>query len=98
MDGYVGIDVSKARLDMLLMMDRQRASQQFTNMTPGFEKLDSWLKRRAKPEALHICLEATGQYSEAVAEFLVGKGYRVSVVNPARIKAYAMSKLQRNKT
>jgi transposase len=33
-----------------------------------------------------------------VAEFLVQAGYRVSVVNPARIKGYADSQLQRNKT
>jgi transposase len=43
-------------------------------------------------------LEATGAYSEAVAEFLHGRGHRVSVVNPLRIKGFAKSDLKRNKT
>jgi transposase len=46
----------------------------------------------------HVCLEATGQYGDGVAEYLHEKGCMVSVVNPARIKHYACSKLRRNKT
>jgi transposase len=33
-----------------------------------------------------------------LANFLVAKGYSVSVVNPAKIKAYAKSELSRAKT
>jgi transposase len=98
MDGYVGMDVGKERLDVLLIQGAQRAGQHCTNTTPGFGKLDGWLKRRLEPEQVHICLEATGPYAEAVAEYLVAQGYVVSVVNPARIKGYAASQLQRNKT
>jgi transposase len=47
---------------------------------------------------LHACLEATGSYSDAVAVFLHEQGYRVSIVNPLRIKGYAQSNLRRNKT
>jgi len=43
-------------------------------------------------------MEATGQYGEALAEYLYQQGWQVSVINPARIKAYANSKLRRNKT
>ena len=32
-----------------------------------------------------------------MAETLHQRGYRVSVVNPARVKAYAASQMQRNK-
>jgi transposase len=49
-------------------------------------------------KALHACLEATGYYGDDVAQFLHEAGYRVSVVNPARIKGYADSRLSRNKT
>ncbi len=45
-----------------------------------------------------MCLEATGQYGERVAECLHQQGYPVSVVNPARIKAFGQSQLRRNKT
>ena len=46
----------------------------------------------------HLCLEATGPYSEQVALALVGFGWIVSVVNPARLKGFAQSELARNKT
>ncbi len=40
MNGYVGIDVSKDRLDVLSLHDEQRAGQHFTNRPTGFSKLD----------------------------------------------------------
>ena len=43
-------------------------------------------------------MEATGHYSEPIAEFLYNAGYRVSVVNPFPIKAFRMSKMIRQKT
>jgi transposase len=43
-------------------------------------------------------LEATGHYSEGVAEALYTAGYPVSVVNPARVRGYADAQLRRNKT
>jgi transposase len=51
-----------------------------------------------KAETVHVCLEATGSYGEAVAAYLHHQGYTVSVVNPARIKGYAASQMLRNKT
>lgn len=98
MDGYVGIDVSKERLDVLLVQGEKREGQHFTNTATGHAKLHGWLSRRLKAEQVHVCLEATGSYGEAVAEYLYGQGYTVSVVNPARIKGYAASVMQRNKT
>lgn len=43
-------------------------------------------------------MEATNIYWEGLANYLYEQGYRVSVVNPARIIGFAMSQLQRNKT
>ena len=43
-------------------------------------------------------MEATGNWGLDLAAFLHGRGVRVSVVNPARIKAYGESELSRNKT
>lgn len=49
-----------------------------------------------------VVLEATGPYSEAAATALADAaadaGWRVSVVNPARVKGFAQSQLSRNKT
>ena len=43
-------------------------------------------------------MEATGAYWEALALYLHGLEQQVSVVNPARIKAFAQSELLRTKT
>jgi transposase len=43
-------------------------------------------------------MEASGNFEEAIARRLHENGYRVSVVNPRRIKGYASSQLQRTKT
>ncbi len=43
-------------------------------------------------------MEATNVYWEALAQFLVEHDVTVHVVNPARIKGYAISQMLRNKT
>ena len=43
-------------------------------------------------------MEATGNYSNNIAEFLYNNGHEVHVVNPVCIKAFAKSKLIRTKT
>jgi transposase len=98
MKGDVGIEVSKGRLDVLLVRADKREGQHFTNTPTGHEKLHGGLARREKPEAVQVCLEATGSYGEAVAAYLYQPGYTVSVVNPARRKGYAASQMRRNKT
>jgi transposase len=98
MTSYLGIDVSKARLDAVLLREGQSAeAAQFANSRPGFNRLRHFLKKR-RVEQVHVCLEATGSYGDELAWFLHEAGYSVSVVNPARIKAYADSRLSRNKT
>ena len=56
-----------------------------------------WLKKHGSKHA-HIALEATGIYGELLAETMHQRSYAVSVINPARIKAYGDSRMQRNKT
>jgi transposase len=97
MNAWVGIDVSKATLDVVLLRPQDQQHTQVSNDKTGFRTLENFLKKRC-PAKAHVCLEATGLYGDAVAEFLHGRGYGVSVVNPARIKAYGDSQLKRNKT
>lgn len=97
MSAWVGIDVSKASLDVVLVRATDSQSTQVDNSKAGFRTLENFLKKRC-PHKAHVCLEATGLYGDAVAEFLHERGYTVSVVNPARIKAYGDSQLKRNKT
>jgi transposase len=98
MMNVLGIDLAKPTFDVtLLSEDGQRRHQQFPNNHNGFDKLLRWLKKLSITE-LHACMEATNVYWEAMALCLFQQGYTVSVVNPARIKGFAMSTMQRNKT
>ncbi len=47
---------------------------------------------------VHVCMEATGAYHEALALFLHDQGVLVSVVNPLQVKRFAESNMVRNKT
>lgn len=93
----LGIDVAKKKLDAALMFDGKTLKRKFDNSLKGFNLMQGWLAS-LHIERVHACLEATGTYGEGVAEFLHEKGHRVSVVNPFRIKSYALSDLRRNKT
>jgi transposase len=95
----VGMDVSKRTLDIAVLANNKIKSKVFSNTRAGHQELSHWLLERGhEPTATHICMEATGPYSEVVATVLVEAGWRVSVVNPARIKGFAQSELARNKT
>lgn len=95
---HLGIDVAKAKLDCALRLSNGKYKHKVVdNNRNGFTALTEWLD---KQDALspHVCMEATGVYWEAVAEFLADKGWTVSVVNPAQIKAFGASRLVRTKT
>lgn len=95
----VGVDVSKRKLDIALLINNKTKSKVFNNTPAGHRELMQWLLERGTNQVnTHICLEATGPYSETVAIALVEAGWKISVVNPARIKGFAQGELARNKT
>lgn len=94
----VGIDVSKAKLDVCLLSETgETAYQQVANTTAGYEQLHTWLQQHC-PQLLPVCLEATGIYSQPPAQYLYQHHYPVSVVNPAPVKAFAAALMKRHKT
>jgi transposase len=93
----LGIDVAKATCDAALLIDGQLLPRSCTMTAQGFEALHAWIVKHGV-EQVHACLEATGAYGAALALFLSEAGYVVSIVNPARIAAYAKSRLARTKT
>jgi transposase len=97
MASFLGLDLAKETFHACLLSDRSDAKKVFTNTPRGFEQLTAWLKNRHAAD-VHICMEATGAYWEALALHLHGLEWCVSVVNPARIKAFAQSELLRTKT
>lgn len=97
MSNILGIDVSKDKLDLVLLNEEGKFHKVINNNLVGFKAMEKWLVSN-HVDRVHVCLEATGQYGDAVSEYLFGQGHDVSVVNPARIKRYGESKLHRNKT
>jgi len=96
-ENFLGIDISKDKIDVTLLESSKSQSAIFSNDLSGFKTLRRWLRRRGVKQ-LHACMEATGRYGDELAFYLFEQDFQVSVVNPARIKKYAESKLQRNKT
>jgi transposase len=95
---HLGIDVAKAKLDCALRLaDNKYKHKVVENNQNGFIKLTEWLAKQGAVN-VHVCMEATGVYWEAAAEFLAGNKMTVSVVNPAQIKAFGASRLVRTKT
>ena len=94
----VGIDVSKKKLDVVLLIDGKIKAKVVENCAKGHQTLIDWLGKSKVPlSALHVCMEATGVYSEPPALALHQAGLKVSVVNPACIKGFGHSENIRNK-
>jgi len=93
----LGIDIAKASYEVALLVEGRTQTAHFANAPDQFEQLTAWLQRHHAPQ-VHACLEATGRYGDALAAYLHATGQIVSRINPARARAYARSKLTRNKT
>jgi len=94
----VGIDVSKLKLDVTVLLERNKEKHKvFSNNKDGFGEITKWFDQLGIQKA-HVCLEATGSYGESVSLYLYQQGHTVSIVNPARIKAYGKSEGSRAKT
>ena len=94
---WLGIDIAQATFEVCLLQAQPSVRGTFENNPAGFAKLDHWLKKR-HVGPVHACLEATGRYSEGLAEHLYAAGHTVSIINPARLKAFGQASLVRTKT
>jgi len=90
MDIICGCDISSKWVDVSL---EGKSAKRFEQTREGFGALADY----AKGSSL-VVMEATGAYHVALADFPVGRGFAVSVVNPARASAYSAAVGQRNKT
>lgn len=98
---FLGVDVSKSKLDAALLLENDKyKSKVFANDPRGFEALLTWLRSLLPQglESLHICMESTGSYHEGLACALNDAGLAVSVVNPLLVKRFAEANRLRNKT
>lgn len=90
---FVGIDVSKDRLDVHVSPRGEAFAVARTGK--GLEELVTRLRSRSP--AL-IAVEATGGFETIVAAALAGAGLRLVVVNPAQVRAFAQALGKRAKT
>ena len=97
MDRIIGIDISKQDFVVAILTEKKPIIKKFFNNDQGFCKLLKCFQT-LKIDQAKICMEATGRYGEKLANFLYELKYKVSVVNPACIKAFANTNLSRNKT
>jgi transposase len=94
----IGIDVSKAHLDVAIQgLKAKPLHRQFPYTQAGQSLLVQWLNQH-RVHGVPVCLEATGRYSISIALTLYEAGYPVSLENPARTKHFARSLMTRQKT
>ena len=90
---YCGIDVSKKKLDVMLLAQEKFHYKVVDNSNDGVIFLQEWIKSKLEKDAfVHFCMEATNVYHELLAfSLLENKNFKVSVVNPRIVKAFAKS-------
>jgi transposase len=90
---YVGIDVSKSRLDVAVMGENQE--KQVCNSQAAIKELVRWMLE-LQPKL--IVVEATGGYEEKLVLALFEAGLPVALVSPQRVRQYARAKGRLAKT
>jgi transposase len=90
---FVGIDVSKAQLDVAMRPTGEK--QSFTNDKVGIKAL---VKRLAKLQPTLIVLEATGGYERLAMRALISVELPAVMVNPRQVRDFAKATGQLAKT
>jgi transposase len=94
----LGLDIAKRAVDAeLLLPSGKRKQKRFPNTPEGHRDLLAWCRKQGAP-LVHACMEATGTYGLALAQFLHDQEQRVSVLNPKKLVHAAKSRLSRGKT
>ena len=87
---YVGVDILKDKVEICLLVGDKGAHKIYKNNKVGWD-----FNKKLMP---FVCMEATGKYHLGLATYMYNHGYKVSVVNPFKIKSFRNTKLLRNKT
>ena len=82
----VGIDVAKDKVDACIRASGLR--QAFPNTAQGHRKLVAWLRKHKVSKAV---MEASGGYERAWARVLREAGIEVRIVDPKRVRSFALS-------
>lgn len=80
----IGVDVSKARLDVVVF--GEEAFRQFDNTAAGVRRLVAWLAKRG---GVRVVVEATGGYEEALLQGCSEAGLWIARINPRQARDFA---------
>ncbi len=94
---YLGIDVSKATLDVSDASGVSRLSS-VANSRPGIRKVIKWATKGDHEGELQFVIEPTSTYHHVLLDELSNSNIAFTVINPARTKAYSNSLGKRAKT
>ena len=83
----VGVDLAKSKFDFAFLQDKRVIHDVLPNDAAGAQALHQWLAARHIEQA-HICMEATDTYGDDLAAGFHALGHRVSILNPAVLKAF----------
>lgn len=98
---YLGMDVSKEKLDCCLLHDAaetKRKDKVVANSPSGLATLLCFVEKEGiPPDELHVVMEGTGVYHQLAAETLCDAGVTVSIANPAQVKDFGRGMAVRTK-
>lgn len=83
----VGIDVSKATLDVFIISSSLKKHQKFTNSPSGIRKIQAFLDSCKVKPTDQIVFESTGDY-HLLAAHTLSKRFNIKVVNPLLAKRH----------
>jgi transposase len=85
---YIGVDVSKLKLDARLIGPKGDHHKQVPNTPRGIDDLHRWTLSRTNGVVPIYVMESTGSYHMLPAAILHGLGGRVAVLNPRRARDF----------
>jgi transposase len=86
---YVGVDVSKDRLDVCLRWSEPESREEVFAVAHDEAGIDTLVSRLVVEPPVLVILEATGGFERAVVGVLAAEGLPVAVVNPRQVRDFA---------
>jgi transposase len=86
---YVGVDVSKDRLDVCLRWSEPESREELFAVAHDEAGIDTLVSGLVKERPMLVLLEATGGFERAAVGALAAEGLPVAVVNPRQVRDFA---------
>lgn len=90
---FVGVDVSKARLDVSVL-----PTGEYIRVERTIEGLDELVEQLGQGGTVHVGVEATGGYEQLALHALASAGFTVYLLQPLRVRRFAEARGQNAKT